>query len=239
MTGESMSDPRSGETPVPTHKVDLTDSELVLLDGAVSEKVQAEVEQAKARLAAMAEHSDLPPRQAALIADVVAEALAEGRLIFRNESITYCRLCRRSGGYVRFKSGRNKGREDINRPIRLAGREFARRFVTVRHHISVGGCTDCVDPVLPRIAEALRGVPAQVPERLRAEGEPERKRFDRTRCTKCGWEGHEGEMGRLRTLMNDGTYPGKCPSCGVVWLPLSGSPFESLNGFVIVEAERV
>ena len=49
------------------------------------------------------------------------------------------------------------------------------------------------------------------------------------------WEGHEGQVGRLRTLLGDGTYPGKCLSCGVEHRPFSVSPLEIIDGFVVVE----
>jgi len=229
----------NGASPVPTHRVDLTDSELVLLDGSCSEKVQAEVDAARTRLGSMTAHPDLPPALAAFIADVVNEARENGRLIYRTERISYCRLCGRTKSYVLFKSGPRRGTPNYNRPIYMHGHEFARRFVTIQGSVSVGGCHECVEAVMPYLPDALRGVPAEVPAVLRAKGEPVRKRYDRRRCTKCGWGGHEGEMGQLRTLMGDGYYPGKCPSCGVEHAPFRLSPFKRLDGFEIVEAEHV
>lgn len=225
----------NGAREVPTHSVKLTDDELTLLDGRCSEKVQKEVDAAKARLGSMAAHPDLPPAQAALIADVVNEARETGRLIYRTERIDYCRICKQTKGHVPFKSGPRKGKPNYDRPIRMTGYEFARRFVIIRGSITVGGCQECVEAVMPYLPDALRGVAAEVPAALRAKGEPIRKRYDRRRCTKCGWEGHEGEMGQLRTLMGDGYYPGKCPSCGVEHLPFTTGTFETLDGFVIVD----
>lgn len=224
-----------GGRPV-TRSVSLTDDELALLDGRCSEKVQEAVDGALARIAARTSHPDLAPDHAGLVADVVAEAHKNGRLVFWRERIRRCPLCGTSPGYVAYKSGPRRGRPNYDKPRHLDGHEFAYRFVTVQGHVSVGGCADCVNPLLPTIAEALRGVPAQVPPVLRAEGEPERVRHNNRRCTKCGWTGHEGQMGRLPTLMGDGSFPALCPECG------AGGHFsrvvEFAEGFVVVELER-
>lgn len=215
--------------------VRLTDSELMLLDGQVSDKVQAEVDQAKRRLRAADKLGHLSPILAGLIADIVADAQTHGRLVYRPERIPYCTLCGSSPdpAYVPYKSGPNKGLPNYKKPRYLNAQEFAWRFVTVRNSVRVGGCTDCVKPILPDIREALRGVPAEVPDTLRAEGEPVRKRHANRHCLKCDWTGHEGEMIWERTIMGDGRFPSKCPVCeaGGAW----SRDIEQADGFVVVE----
>lgn len=73
-------------------------------------------------------------------------------------------------------------------------------------------------------------------DELRSDGAPLYQRWDRCRCKRCKWTGHDGQLGKLRTLMGDGFYPGKCPSCGEERRPLGSDPFERLDGFDVVEA---
>jgi hypothetical protein len=215
--------------------VQLTDEELLVLDGRCSEKVQAEVEGARIRQA-MQDRLDIPRHLAGFVGDVVAEAQVNGELKLWSKPLNYCRICGKAGGYATFKSGPRRGRPNYNRPLRLPGWELARRFVTIQGSASLGGCDECVQAALPSIREALRDVVAQLPKALRAEGVPVRTKYPNVRCKECGWEGHEGEVGRLRTLMGDGTYPGKCPSCGAEHRPFSVSPLESVAGFVVLTA---
>lgn len=214
---------------------ELTDDELVILDGRCRAEVQAEVDAAKDRIAARMRYDDLPPEQAAFIADVVREARSNGLLKWMGVRINHCPLCGWSGEYPRYKQGPRRGQiKDNARRSKTAGVELADRFVRIEGHVLLGGCTECMDAVSDRLAEALRGVEAQVPDALRADGEPVRVKHENRRCGDCGWEGHEGEMGRLRTLMGDGTYPGKCPECGVEKQPLGRQMFDRVDGFVVV-----
>ena len=210
----------------------LTDPELVLLDGQVGEETQGKVDAAKARIAAAASLDHLPPIGAGFVADAVREATENGLLVLHRKSLRRCDLCGTDAGYVNYKSGPRRGQPNFARPKHLNGLELARRSVSVNGHARLGGCTDCVTPLLDDITEALRGVPAEVPERLRAEGEPRRKKHGNRPCKKCDWSGHEGEMRWERTLMGDGWYPAYCPSCG------AGGAFsrdvEMVDGFVVV-----
>lgn len=217
-------------------RVQLTDDELVLLDGACSEKVQAEVDGAKQRITSRSLHPDVAPVLAGFIADVVSEAQTNGEVILRRQRLRRCALCGTAPGYVLFKSGPRRGTPNYKKPRVIEGYEFARRFVTVQHHAALGGCAECLDPILPLIADALRGVNAQIPDRLRAEGEPKRVKHPNRRCTKCGWEGHEGQMGRQRTIMGDGSYPATCPACGA-GSEMFSRDIATADGFTIAEVE--
>jgi hypothetical protein len=219
-----------------TTSVALTDAELALLNGRCSDKVQAEVNGALARIEAAGRY-DLPHDLAGLIADVVTEARNEGRIIHRPARLSYCRWCKTSAGYALFKSGPRRGRRNLNRPLTLSGIEMAVRFVRVENHVRLGACSDCMAIVRPSLITALADVQAEVPDALAAEGRPAWKRYDNRHCTVCDWTGHEGQMGKLRTLIGDGWYPGKCPSCGHED-GFGSRKIESRDGFAVVELAR-
>lgn len=221
-------------------KIELTDNELVLLDGKVSGEVQEEVDRAKARVDAVeaySDHADITPTLAAFIADVVHEARTQGRLVANHVRIRSCRLHDEYYGFVKYKSGPNQGRPNYKRPIAKPGREFARRFVTVEGHVTLGGCNECIEKALPALREALIGVPAQLPDLLVTEGAPRFTRYDDRECLECGWTGHEGQMGRLPAILG-GDYPGKCPSCGAEKLPFGPQKFKTLDSFTVVRADQ-
>lgn len=216
--------------------VTLTDDELVLLDGRCRDEVQERVDAAKARLAAIDLYA-LPEALAGLIADVVTEARRNGELVFWNRRINACSLCGENPGYVKFKSGRRKGEPDYNRRLRLAGIELARPVISFDGSVHLGGCKDCVERALPFIRDALASVPAQVPDVLAAPGRAAWVKSKRRKCTACGWEGHEGQMGKSRTLMGDGSYPSTCPECGAENRPLGRLVVDIADGFDVVAPE--
>lgn len=222
-----------------TNIVHLTDDELLVLDGHCSDSVQAAVNDARRRVEARGTYPGLPPAQAGFVADVVAEAEATGRLRFSNCRIDRCRLCGRDAGYVKYKSGPRKGQDNYGKPRRMAGVELAARLVTVRGHVRLGGCLDCVGTLLPILIEALRDVAAEVPDKLRADGSPIRARYQDRRCRACGWAGHEGQMASAPTLLGEGTYPAACPACGASGGGLFefDPPVERLDTFTVVEGK--
>ena len=183
---------------------DLIDAELVILDGQCRPEVQAAVDKAKARLAAVAAHPELPERLAGLVADAVGEATTTGLLVCWSTPLRWCRLCGADPGYALYKSGPRRGMKNLDKPLRLPGRELARRNVHIQGAVT-----------------------------------PKRKRYDDVKCKLCGWEGHEGQMGRLPTLIGDGSYPAYCarrPECRAEngW---GRSDVERTGGFTIVVAE--
>ncbi len=212
----------------------LTDEEWMLLDGKCRDEVQARVELAHKRLASIAAHADLPPAQARFIADVVEEATREGLVICCHTLISRCKLCGTSKDYVPYKSGRYRGRPNHNKPRYVSGFEFAKRFIRMDGYPALGCCRACFDSMQPALKRALANVVAQVPDLLAAEGRPPWRRYQRTRCTKCEWTGHEGQLGKLQALMG-GWYPGKCPSCGAENTPFGPTNIERVDGHEIVE----
>lgn len=89
--------------------------------------------------------------------------------------------------------------------------------------------------LLPVITERLTDIPAELPEQLQAPDAPRWKRQARRHCTACGWDGHEGQMRRKRTLFGDGDYPAGCPNCDAENSPLGRHIIELVDGFTVVE----
>lgn len=198
-------------------EVELIDGELLLLDGHCRPDVQREIDHRKAQLATVAARPDLTPNQATFLADALAEATTQGRLVLRYERLSHCRVCDARKGYARrtrtSRSGA-KGTLDYKRPLHLAGVELAHRFISMEGYPSLGCCRACWDILKPHVAAELdaRDVHAAIPESITGHA-PRWIREDVRHCTACGWEGREGLMGKLPSLMG-GLYPGVCPSCG-------------------------
>lgn len=220
---------------VPTVNVALTDAELILLDGRCSPGVQTLVDAARARVVVCDLAPGLSAGRAGFVADAVSHAEATGRLVCRNVRLRSCKVCGRRAGYAMFKSGPRKGRANTSRPLTFAGVELAVSVVRVEGNATLGCCTECFDALLEPLKGRLADVAAEVPERLRAVGVVVYARFGRVEC-RCGWEGHEGELGELPAVLG-GSYRGQCPSCDARNLALGlDRPISPVDGFVVVEA---
>jgi hypothetical protein len=209
--------------------VTLTDADLAMLRNSADLDVRIAAERAADRLAAPARWPDLPAHVGALVADVLAEAHKEGRIIYRGVAVSYCNYC---GARSEWKKPPRKRKE---REYPVAGVDFADRFLVIERHISVGGCRACVEAALSTLRTELAKFPVQLPSALQTDTAPVYRRWDRCRCKKCEWAGHEGQLGKLRTLMGDGWYQGKCPSCGAERRFMGPDPFEKLDGFDVVQ----
>lgn len=215
---------------------ELLDTEWLLLDGQCRPEVQIMVDAARERLVMRGRYANMEPALAGFIADVIREAQQEGQLIYQHRRITFCPLCKRAAAYPVYKSGRKKGQPNYSKPrLGFAGIELAYRFVRIEGHVALGGCADCINGVEPWLREELRGVPTQLTESLKADGEPQRIRYKRKRCKLCGWEGHEGEMRQLPAIMGS-SYPGGCPNCPAE-TGLFRNDIEHCEGFVVEELE--
>lgn len=225
-------------SPVMTDKTtsaNLTDAELILLDGRCSAEVQVQVNAAKARAEAVATRSHLPAHIARLVADVVSEATTNGLVSYGPVRIRGCDYCGAKPDplYVRYKSGPRRGRSNYDKPRYLSGVEYAQRFVRMEGYPTLGACSDCEAAASGELVDALAGVHAQIPARLAAAGRPVWVRYDRRHCKRCDWSGHAGQMVHERALMGDGWYPARCPDCG------AGGAFdrtvETVDGYVVTD----
>ncbi|WCO67915.1 hypothetical protein PO878_04150 [Iamia majanohamensis] len=215
----------------------LSDEQMLLLASIDDEKIAAKVEAAKARLQMQAAEPGMDPALAGFVADVITEAKAEGRLVWQvNRTVRYCPVCETTKGYVPFKSGPRKGEPNLKRPCHLTGVELADRFVRIQGHLRLGTCMACMEAVKPHLVAALSPVKVELPDALAKPGAVRWVRHGNRRCTECGWEGHEGQMGREPTVFGDGSYPGRCPSCNAKNPPLGRDRVERVDGFTMVEA---
>jgi hypothetical protein len=219
----------------------LQDVELILLDGKCSEKVQAVVDQAKARLATVGRFEGLTAAQSGFVADVVGYAVKRGELRFSHTRMRRCKVCSSAPvpPYVLYKSGPRRGEPNYAKPRYLDGIDFGTSLFEVVGHAELGCCTECADVVHPFLVSELENVPAQLPARLTVTGVSRWSRFGNRRCTKCGWTGHEGQMRHRVTVFGDGTYPAGCPECDAENLALGRMLVEIADGFTMVETQVV
>lgn len=217
-------------------KVELTHEECLLLDGRVNEAAQKIVDVSKRRLEAAERLSTLTAPQAAFIADLVAIAESDGRLLLGRVGMRSCKACGKAAGYAKYKrDGRyhRKGQSDHSKPLEIWGYGFTQDFVTMRGYPRHACCPECWDAMKPIVAAELRNVRAVVPAEI--SGEPPRfKRYDNMKCSLCGWEGHEGEMGRRAVVIGNGTYPSDCPKCDAKNV-LFQTQINRRDGFTLVE----
>lgn len=222
-----------------TAAVNLTDAELLLLDGRCSDDVQKAVDLAKARSVQAASHPDLTPAEVALLTKVLHEAKTHGRLVWQFRNTRSCSLCDKTYDFHRYKSGPRRGERNTSKPKMHRGVELAPRFVTFQGSVTVGGCVECMERMAPVIAAAIEaeGLRVQLPPRLIAEM-PDAQRWVKDphrECQACGWTGGESEMGKRRTMFGDGWYPAECPSCGEANVGLGRTVIKTVDGFTMRE----
>lgn len=191
-------------------KIELTDTELILLDGKVSPDAQKEIELAKQRIALVG----FSKGQQAFLVAVKNEAETNGILGCRYVRVAYCKICKRDPGYAKYKSSTQYHKKgDLNRkkPLSFQGIDLALRFVTMTGYPTLGCCSDCWKEIQPAVTEILKDVQAEIPKGI--TGTPSRYKKVFIMACECGWKGLETEMGELPAVMG-GKYKGKCPSCG-------------------------
>jgi hypothetical protein len=220
-----------------TTSVSLTDDELILLDGQCSPEVQDIVD--VVRFAIRVAATGAAPEIARFVASAVAEAKQSGRLIFTHMGIRCCPVCGKDAGYAPHKRTSSrykvKGQPNHDRPLTLGAWELADRFVFIQRHVTIGCCEACWVIAKPLLAAELKPIRAEVPEAITGHA-PRFLKHDNVECTQCGWIGHEGEMGRARTLLGDGTYPASCPRCEAKNTAFGPVLVKTIDGFSIVEA---
>lgn len=219
------------------HSIRLTDEELLFLDGHLLPEAQTVVDAAKARVAFKNENPALDPPIASFVANVVLEAQTTGVLRYQHGRINHCNIHNESAGYAVYKSGPRKGQQNYNKQLSYPGVDLVKRSVSIAGSAALGGCVDCINTALPHIRAALVGVEAQLPEQLQTPDEPTFTRYSHRKCVQCGWEGHEGEMGRLPAVLG-GSYPGQCPSCDAKSLAFGPVVFTLVDGFTVVQNEN-
>lgn len=187
--------------------VKLERHELMALDGNVNPEAQAVIDRLK-RIDSVGASLSLNDAEAAFVSDVIDSASASKLLIRMPCRVSSCRVCGRGQTPILYKSGRNKGR--VKDYISGPGYELAETFVRIAGYPKLGACADCVNRLMPAILDAVSDLEVEI----NVPGAVTKfKRVRNRRCTKCGWKGHEGEMGKERTIMGDGWYAARCPRC--------------------------
>lgn len=221
-----------------TTTVKLTDKELILLDGYCSDKVQAEVALAKERIDMASKMPEKDATVVKLIQDVVNLAKTQGVIGFRYWKLKTCPVCGKSDGYYvypRTTKYHRKGEMDYSHPRYLNGVELASPFVVMDGYVNVGCCYECFQKYKEDILDALKDIPAEISKNITGV-EPIYKKYDNRKCASCGWEGHEGEMGKRLTMMGNGYYPATCPQCKAE-NEMFSHPVERRDGFVVVRVK--
>lgn len=185
--------------------IKLSDEELVLLASVVP-RFSADADAASERLEIKRTLGDVPADLQPVVSRILQVALENSAVDYGTTDVRYCSFCKTSAGYhtyTRNSRYHRKGEPNYKRPKRLWGARVNGETM----------CMDCWRKIQPTIVSALRDRPVYMPPSW-DEDRPLYAQFNNMECTKCGWTGHEGEMGRDPTMMGDGYYPAKCPECG-------------------------
>lgn len=184
----------------------LTDEEILLLDGKVNAEVQKSIDFIKRATF----HSDNP-----VIAKIIESSLNLGTFKFEYiHNMRYCPVCKKSAGYAKYpRNGRHhrKGDTNINKPLSFSGVIINRGFIS----FSGAGdfCKECndkhnyVDNVISIILEK------KLPIELIRDKRSLFKKDDERECFNCKQTMYESEMTKRNTIMGDGYYPAGCPKC--------------------------
>lgn len=219
-------------------KIDLTEDELLMLDGRCAPATQALVDDLKDRRAYRQRFDGLTTREADFVHAIIAEARAAGRLVHRGASLRYCEVCGTRAGYATYKrTSRNhrKGEIDYDKPLSLYGIEMKDTFIRMEGYPSLGCCNDCWRKLKDVIADELYlgKVRAEIPQDIMGHP-PKYKRWRNVQCTVCGWTGHEGQMRELNAIMG-GKYRGGCPKCVAENRFLGPTHVKDIEGFTVVD----
>lgn len=216
--------------------LNLTDDELLLLDGRCGEGPQAEINTIKRRRVAADGKEN--PALWVFISDLRVRAEQDGRLGFRHERFSgKCCVCAEGGGYYphrRRSKWHRRGEPDLNAPILASGIDFAKSFIRVENRLGLGCCAKCWDEHRTVICDALADVRAELPQAMTG-AEPRYRWHQNRQCTQCGWLGHDGEMGKSPTLMGDGYYPSTCPQCRAKNAVFGKLIVDIADGFTLVD----
>lgn len=217
--------------------VHLSDEVLLLLDGKADDKTQSLIESVKRRIEMSKRLQLVTPDQAAFISGVVDYAKANGILRLQYTRASRCGVCKRFGGYKKFKTGPRRGRDNYDRPILLSGIQMSAGFVLFKDTFNLGCCDECWSVVKAPLLEELSNVQAELPEGLTGVP-PKFKKYNNRKCNNCGWTGSERLMRKERTLMGDGWYPAYCPQCSSKNPIFGPTIIESASGFEIYPVEQ-
>lgn len=188
-------------------RLDLTEDEILSLEGSKIPSIIAAIDKIR-RNHALSNNS--------WVGRILVEAELQGELSLSHCRVRDCPKCNYLAGYLLFKSGPRKGKENLDKPLSKSGvrADFGSVHIVWGKTQSPGGynhvCSDCwtesietaMKESAPKTNAAITGLVSN----------NKRKVYSVT-CVNCNWKGWEHELGKLPALMS-GNYEGKCPKCG-------------------------
>jgi hypothetical protein len=222
------------------YKVELTYSELLLLEGGCSPEAQAVIEQARQHERVREALDGAPENIRDFCARLVEYAISTGKLGYTRRGLSECVLCKKAAGYAKYRSTtqyHKKGDDNHKKPLTFYGYDFRDGFVRIKGYSSLGICHDCWHAIRPFLQVVVSDIHAEVSEGITGE-KPRFKKVEIRHCEQCGWEGPETDMGKLRTLMADGYYFGVCPQCKAENRPFGQTYIKSTGKWTLIEQER-
>jgi hypothetical protein len=222
------------------YKVELEEDDVLLLRKSNNSKIIDLIENIE-RSRRFRRKYGLTDIQSKFVSDLLEELKKEGRLIFRRVLLSYCKYSKKSAGYAKYKrTSKNhiKGQTDYSRPLVFSGVEFASRFIIVKHRACLGCSLEFWNEIKDIVYQIFKDIDlaGEISENMFGE-KSKYKRYDNVKCTKCNWEGHEGQMGELPRLIGSSYYRGICPDCGVK-NTFGVTNVKTVDGFTIVESSN-
>lgn len=218
------------------YEAKLTYEELVLLDGRCSENTQKIIDVAKQHELTRITLENEPTEVKDFCALLVTYALETGALRYTRRSLGTCKACGKRAGYAKYaRTSRYHRKGDINykKPLSFYGYDFKDSFIIITGYSSLGICPECWAKIQPKLSLVLKGIKAEISEKITGE-KPQYRKVAIRHCKKCGWTGLESEMGKSRTLMGDGYYPSTCPNCKAENRPMGNTYVESTGKWEVV-----
>lgn len=182
--------------------IDITEDELVLLDGKVANpKVQEQINYLKAvRQQNQSVIGDnLTSAERNLISKLITSVNKLGMIEIRNDKRFSCEICNKKAKEILFKSGRNKGR--FKEWQELHGKKICDVFA----------CNECFQRLTPILVENLtlaKGFVSGLPGHINKW-----YKVGYRQCTGCQEITSTNEWKPKPCFMGSGYFPGQCPKC--------------------------
>jgi hypothetical protein len=167
------------------------------------------------------------------INEIIAASVKTGRFAVEYTRMSYCPHCKELGSYLKYKSGRNKGRLNYKKPTYLSGYLVNPGFV--RFGLSGDICKGCEQKydVFNNVRKYI--LDNDLPVELVGRDFAATSKFNRdpiSVCFKCKEEMQESKMGSSPALLS-GQYKSTCPHCGAK-AEVFGLSHKSTDKFVMV-----
>ena len=176
--------------------------------------------------------------QARVIACALYKWEHQGVTYISRGYIGRCEVCRRYSTFETYQIGKRKGRpKRTEGGVYLYGIKLDGGIIGVTMGGKLYGdgvvCDDCYTILRPFLLQVLRDLKI-LADYKSIDSECPYRKDNQVECFNCHELVYESEMGRLPTLIGNGSYPGVCPHCGAKSLPF-GKNHKSTSNFRIIE----